>query len=154
MLLYFSFGGSLRLFLWSLFLLLFCYCRGRTDGSSLRLVFLFGVRSSRFWSGRLFTNVAKINLSQRGILLTRGCSEELFFIALFFFRFLRTLFLFWFFEEFFSLGTHSGVLLKGFYESRILLVVELKARFGLYFAQFALLLKEFNCRLKSYIQFT
>ena len=66
-----------------------------------------------------------------------------------------TLLVFCFFlEQFFSLAAHFGILLELVDQRIILLIVEFEARFGLHLSQVVLLFKEFNCRLKSYVQFT
>ena len=56
-------------------------------------------------------------------------------------------------EELLGLRAHLLVLLEGFYQSAVLLVVEFETQLLFYLSQFTSLLKEFNCRLKSYVQF-
>ena len=57
-------------------------------------------------------------------------------------------------EEFLGLSLHLAVALEGLDERLILSVAEFEVRVGFHFAQILFLLKEINCRLKSYIQFS
>ena len=125
---------------------------GRALGSSLHLRFGLCYGSSRLL-GRLLADVVEIHLAQRLVLLLGGRFQKSIGTSLF--PGGLTLLVFCFFlEQFFSLAAHFGILLELVDQRIILLIVEFEARFGLHLSQVVLLFKEFNCRLKSYVQFT
>ena len=94
------------------------------------------------------TNTLKVNLSERREFLLWS-SLHLSLNAL------LSLFLFLVFyllrEQFVGVNFHFLVFLERLNERIILRIVELKTRFCLHFTEIRAFLKEFNCRLKSYV---
>ena len=138
----------------------FCYFRffffngfHLTDGNSLGFLSLFRIRRRTVLRGSRSVDAVEIYLAQWLVLLLFSSSEK--FFRTLFLRFLRTLLLLRLLQQkFFGLRSYFLVLLELMHKSLILLVVELKARFRLNFAQFTSLFEELHCRLESDIQFT
>ena len=125
---------------------------GLADGSSLWLRFLLNFCSTRRLCHRL-ANAVEVNLSQWLVLLLRGRLEQALCPVVLSFR-STFLVLSLFLEQSLRLVSHGGILLERLNERRILRIADLRCQFKLLLSNIASFLKEFNCRLKSYVQLT
>ena len=110
--------------------------------------------SSRLHLDRALAQVVKVNLAQRLVLLVACTLQDALGACLRLLGIGLALLFLVFGEKLFGGREHSGVLLESLNERLVLRIVELEAHVGFHLAQIAFLFQEFNCRLKSYVQFT
>ena len=124
-----------------------------TDGSSHFSGSFRPGGGNRLHSFRLLlTDLIEVYLAQRlELLLGRRSQQTLRTVVGSLYAFLFLVFLL---KELLRLAANLGVLLEGGDQSIVLVIVQLKARLRFHFTQFGSLFQEFNCRLKSYVQFT